>query len=533
MPSIISAGTTTGTALNLTGDTSGELQIRTNNGSTTAMTLTTAGNVGIGITSPTSVLHLSSSSQPYLKILYAAQREYALTVTGSTTSDGLAIRDESGSLEIARFCRGGNVGIGATTITSLGTGYTTLQTQGTNGSGLYLFRGTSTSMGYLYGDSGGIFLGTTPTIPLRFYTADTERMRIDSSGNVLIATTSQYGTQKLSINGGIAIDGQNAATPGLSEKGDTDTGIFWPTANTLGVTTAGAERMRIDASGNVAIGNTSALVTAAGRGNLTINGSSSAILTFGVAGVSQGYIFNNGTDLTTLNDNAGALIWENNGGERMRITSAGELLVGGTTSTTLVNFQVQTGNTSAANAGFQILNSTTGTGGLYYGDSTSGTGRYSGYIEYGHNTNAMLFATAATERMRITSDGYLLCPGVFNNTTANAANVYVFGTGDLTRSTSSRKYKTDIVDYNKGLSEVMQLRPVSYKGINDGDKQFAGLIAEEVEEQGLVEFVQYADDGTPDGLAYPHMIAILTKAIQELKTELDSVKAELQTLKGA
>jgi hypothetical protein len=53
MPSIISAGTTTGTALSLTSDTSGELQIRTNNGSTTAMTLTTAGGVGIGTTTPT------------------------------------------------------------------------------------------------------------------------------------------------------------------------------------------------------------------------------------------------------------------------------------------------------------------------------------------------------------------------------------------------------------------------------------------------------------------------------------------------
>jgi hypothetical protein len=52
MPSVILAGTTTGTALSLTSDTSGELQIRTNNGATTAMTLTTGGNVGIGSTSP-------------------------------------------------------------------------------------------------------------------------------------------------------------------------------------------------------------------------------------------------------------------------------------------------------------------------------------------------------------------------------------------------------------------------------------------------------------------------------------------------
>ena len=61
MPSVISAGTTTGTALSLTSDTSGELQIRTNNGSTTAMTLTTGGNVGIGTVSPATRLDVNGA----------------------------------------------------------------------------------------------------------------------------------------------------------------------------------------------------------------------------------------------------------------------------------------------------------------------------------------------------------------------------------------------------------------------------------------------------------------------------------------
>ena len=53
MASIISAGTTSGTALNMTGDTSGQLQLATN-GSTTALTIDTSQNVGIGTTSPSS-----------------------------------------------------------------------------------------------------------------------------------------------------------------------------------------------------------------------------------------------------------------------------------------------------------------------------------------------------------------------------------------------------------------------------------------------------------------------------------------------
>jgi len=57
MASIISAGTSSGTSLNLTGDTSGVLQLASNNG-TTAVTINTSQNVGIGTSSPGTPLHV-------------------------------------------------------------------------------------------------------------------------------------------------------------------------------------------------------------------------------------------------------------------------------------------------------------------------------------------------------------------------------------------------------------------------------------------------------------------------------------------
>ena len=48
----------------------------------------------------------------------------------------------------------------------------------------------------------------------------------------------------------------------------------------------------------------------------------------------------------------------------------------------------------------------------------------------------------------------------------------------------------------------------------------------------MTEFVQYAEDGTPDALAYQNMIALVFKAIQELKAELDQAKAEIEILKN-
>jgi hypothetical protein len=58
------------------------------------------------------------------------------------------------------------------------------------------------------------------------------------------------------FNSGIAINGRNASTPGLAEKGDLNTGIFWPAADTIAVTTAGTERIRVNSAGLLLHGTT-------------------------------------------------------------------------------------------------------------------------------------------------------------------------------------------------------------------------------------------------------------------------------------
>jgi hypothetical protein len=119
--------------------------------------------------------------------------------------------------------------------------------------------------------------------------------------------------------------------------------------------------------------------------------------------------------------------------------------------------------------------------------------------------------------------------GCYQDTTGSAANVFITSGGSFVRSTSSRKYKTEIQDAAHGLADVLNLRSVTYKGTgnHDGQQVLGGLIAEEVHEAGLTEFVQYADDGTPDALAYGHMVSLCIKAIQELKAEVDSLKQQL------
>lgn len=61
MPSVISAGTTAGTAIAISGDTTGNLAFQTN-GTTTAMTIDTSQRVGVGTTTPASSLHVAGSA---------------------------------------------------------------------------------------------------------------------------------------------------------------------------------------------------------------------------------------------------------------------------------------------------------------------------------------------------------------------------------------------------------------------------------------------------------------------------------------
>jgi hypothetical protein len=143
------------------------------------------------------------------------------------------------------------------------------------------------------------------------------------------------------------------------------------------------------------------------------------------------------------------------------------------------------------------------------------------------------FADSAQVTEALSVNGNARITGAYNVTTASAANVFVTTTGVLQRSTSSIKYKSDVEDYAKGLNEVMKLRPVTYKSINNNsEKIYAGFIAEELADLKLTELYENNENGEPDAISYAYMVTLLTKAIQEQQAQIKALEQRIINLEN-
>jgi hypothetical protein len=151
----------------------------------TRMTIDTSGNVGIGTTSPGSLLELFGTSNGMIRFTYSGTRTWA--IGNSSTNDGaFRFYDVSASAERMRIDSSGNVGIGTTSPASV-SGYNALVVNGTTNGGLIEIQKSGTDQGRIYGTGSAFRIENTSSTPIVFLqNTGTEYMRIDSSGNVSI-----------------------------------------------------------------------------------------------------------------------------------------------------------------------------------------------------------------------------------------------------------------------------------------------------------------------------------------------------------
>jgi len=328
--------------------------------------------------------------------------------------------------------------------------------------------------------------------------------------------------------------------------------------------------------GVVLVNSTTSVFSVANRGVLEVNGASTSIMALTISGTDGGYLYHNGTDLSVWNSKNGVLKFGTNNTIKATIDAAGNVgigtnlpsypleVIGAGSFTSSGSSVLYLKNTAGSgNRNWRIVTNNAAAGDITFDQSTTDQGSSyatklvvtsGGNVGIGNTGNSIIrllvqgvdttssnyaanFQDSGTYTLfSVRNDGFFVtgtrASSPHNFTSGAAANCVIDTDGALRRSISSLKYKTDVRDYDKGLNEVIQMRAVYYKGKNDGDTQFAGLIAEEVHDLGLTEFVQYAEDGTPDALAYSNMIALLTKAIQELSKQNEELSNRLIKLEN-
>jgi len=218
-----------------------------------------------------------------------------------------------------------------------------------------------------------------------------------------------------------------AGTVAIGPTGDTNTGLFFPAADTIAFSEGGAEAMRIDSSGQVGIGGTpSSLLHLQGTSPAlriqAASGNSGVLDFYRTASVNSGQIASDSNNALVLSTNTST----NSGRtERLRIDSSGNVLVGTTDSglSTGVGFKIQYDNGSTLPRVGVVINAT--------GDSN--------YHLY--NTNA----TYNGYRFYVSTNGGIA------NYSANNSNL------------SDERLKTDIVNSGDYLEKICSIPVRTFK----------------------------------------------------------------------
>ena len=346
------------------------------------LTLVDSGNAGMtiqaGDTSYASIYFKDSASPNPGYIQYKQGDDFMRFATGGS--------------ERLRIDASGNVGIGCTPAE-------TLDVKSGNAS-TYLRLQTATNSGVYVGNANGQML---------MLTGATERMRIDSTGRVGIGRTPSISNSKLEVGGADNVSLINVEASGV-------TGGMGIGSTGLQFFHGSSAKMRIDASGNVRMGDNGSNPTDTDADNLIVANAS------GAAGI----------QITTASSSVGKLIFGDAGNarsgmvyyshisnfmrfdtvatERMRIDSSGRVGIG--TSSPSAPLTVQC--TSLAKGIAINGRASDDIGELQYfendGTTLLGEIQYrTDHVNFRHRVGDIRFATGGTtERMRLDSSGNLL-----------------------------------------------------------------------------------------------------------------------------
>ena len=385
------------------------------------------------------------------------------------------------------------------------------------------------------------------------------------------------GSGKVLTVGGIAsfADG-SASAPTITNTGDTNTGIFFPAADTIAFAEGGVEAMRLDSAGNMGLGVTPS-AWASGWKVLQLADSSISNNAANDTYVGANFYFD-GTNTRYINSSFASYYGQVNGQHQfftaasgtagntatftqaMTLDASGNLGIGTTSPTYPITIERASQSTLEIKSG-----STTGESRIYFSDTTTAIGA----IEYQHNGDYMRFYTNNAERARIDSSGSFFVGAtslsgnavqIYNNsnqagrininkTTSGLFNALVntysgttvggidySNTGTAFNTSSDIRLKKDIVDAGSASAKIDQIRIVSHGWKHDDEVVEFGVVAQELVNVAP-QAVSTGDNGeeieTTWGVDYSKLVPMLIKAHQEQQAIIETLTARITALEQA
>ena len=359
-----------------------------------------------------------------------------------------------------------------------------------------------------------VYAGSSPT--------SGARVVLNSSG---LAGFNAVGSPTLAIS---ASTGSVEVTGGILSGGSI-------TGTTINVPTVGSPAFSVNALGAVTATN----LTLNG-GQIFLNGGVFSVSSTGVLNATSGTIGGSTLGATSL---TGGLIQTSSGSASVSLVGSNNSLTFKTSNTNvghilpLSSFGVLThyGATADPTGGTfpqmfvgssnvsMFANASNG-----IGVSTSGTNLTGNFDVSG----VAVFASAngTSGEFRVLSTGLLRSLFTYNRQVSTSTRaVLQDSTGNFGNSTSTRRNKHQIESYKIDSNALLQLDVKTFKynlDLDDDQTTQYGFIAEDAQELGLDELIQYDSTGIPDYFAYDKLPIFLLQLIQELKAEIDQLKGE-------
>jgi hypothetical protein len=392
---------------------------------TERLRITSAGNVGIGTSSPSEKLHVSAASGDVAALVECPGHPILrLKTTGTTDNTSVDFADSGSDTQ----CR---------LIYTHNTNLFSIQHSGNNALSI--------------DSSGRVGIGTTSPV---------EKLSISNSGQNGIEFKPDFNTNNSLITS------YNRSTSAYTELTlSADAHIF---------AEGGTERARIDSSGRLGIGTSAPIstLTCASTANNWAGSFGAAISQNQYTGISLGYgpntQYHKGaiafirTDATNgAGDIAFCLGSTSNatnvaiGDEKVRITSTGRVGIGTQSPSNLLHC-----SNSGGNAFVQVQAGSAGYSGLYLADGATGAQSYAGFIQYEHSTDSMQFGTGSTQRALIDSSGRLLVGTSSSPSAGQGANSrlvvqgYVGDAADLGIMSIQRGEAATSITSGEGLGRI-------------------------------------------------------------------------------